>query len=211
MKILVAGAHGAVGRLVTARLVGAGHEVRGMVRDPAQAEQVRALGAEPVIADLTRAATLPAAVAGSEAIVFAAGSRGKDLDGVDRGGAMRLIDAAGTAGSGRFIMLSSFFAGHPDEGPEKIRPYLRAKRAADDHLAASRLQYTIVRPGWLTDDAGTGLVTTGAYLADQSGSISRSDVAETLVAALDVPQTVGRAFEVVSGSEPIREALTRLS
>jgi uncharacterized protein YbjT (DUF2867 family) len=67
-----------------------------------------------------------------------------------------------------------------------------------------------VRPGWLTDDAGTGLVTTGAYLADQSGSISRSDVAETLVAALDVPQTVGRAFEVVSGSEPIREALTRL-
>jgi len=211
MKILVAGAHGAVGRLVAARLVGSGHEVRGMVRDPAQAEQVRALGAQPVVADLTRAATLPAAVAGSDAIVFAAGSKGKDLDGVDRGGAMRLIDAAETAGGGRFIMLSSFFAGHPAEGPEKIRPYLHAKGAADEYLAASGLQFTIVRPGWLTDDAGTGLVTTGDYLADQSGSISRSDVAETLVAALDVPQTVGRAFEVVSGSEPIREALTRLS
>lgn len=211
MKVLVVGAHGATGRLVLGKLVEGGHEVRGMVRDPIQGQAIRELGAAPLAADLTRAETLPAALDGRDAVIFAAGSKGRDLDNVDRDGAIRLANACGPAGVRRFVMLSSFFAGRPDEGPEKIRAYLRAKRVADDHLLASGLDVTIVRPGWLTNDEETGRIVLADSLDDETASISRADVAGTLAAALDLPATVGRIFEIASGPAPIREALAGLS
>lgn len=210
MKVLVAGAHGTTGRLVVGLLTDRGHEVRGMIRDAAQAELIRALGAAPFVADLTRADSLPEAVAGRDTVVFAAGSKGKDLDGVDRDGAMRLIDAAREGGARRFVMLSSFFAGRPDDGPQRIRAYLHAKHAADEYLRASGLDHTIVRPGWLTDDAGSGSVAVADHLADEAGSISRADVAETLVAVVDEPLTIGLAFEVITGPVPIWQAILSL-
>lgn len=209
--VLVVGANGTTGRLIVRDLVARGYGVTGMVRDPGQEEEIRRLGAATVVADLTRPETLPPACAGCEAIVFAAGSKGRDLHGVDRDGAIRLIEAAEAAGVGRFVMLSSFYADHPDEGPEKIRPYLHAKRAADDHLRASGLDFTIVRPGWLTNEEGTGRIATAEHFGDEGGTISRADVADTLATSLEMPETVGTAFEVIAGETPIREALARLT
>ncbi len=118
MNVLVIGAHGATGQLTVEKLAERNHQVSGMIRDAAQAAVIRELGATPVVADLEQATTLPDAVAGQEAVLFAAGSKGKRLDTVDKGGVINVIDAARKAGTRRFVMLSSIWAGRPDEGPE---------------------------------------------------------------------------------------------
>jgi len=143
-------------------------------------------------------------------VIFAAGSKGKRLETVDKGGAINIIDVAKNAGVQRFIMLSSFYAGQPEKGPERIHPYLHAKKAADDHLQGSGLHYTIVRPGYLTNGVETGQIAASRYFDDLEISVSRADVAETLVAALDVPESIRKTFEIGTGSVPIHEALMNL-
>jgi len=207
MKVLTVGASGATGQLVIQKLIARDHQVTGMARTADQAAAIGRLGATPVNADLERAETLPAAVADQEAVIFAAGSKGKQLDTVDKGGAISLIEAAGGSGVRRFVMLSSFYVGHPDAGPEKIRAYLWAKHEADRYLEASTLDYTIVRPSWLTNGFETGRIAVSRYFDDPDASISRADVAETLVTALEVPETIRQTFEIISGSTPIRVAL----
>lgn len=211
METLVVGAHGATGRRIVGLLVVDGHTVRGMIRDPAQAETISALGARPVIGDVE--GELREAVAGCDAVVFAAGSgahTGAEATiGVDQEGAKRTVDAAQAAGVRRFVMLSSMGTRDPDAGPASIRHYLRAKRVADDHLRDSDLAWTIVAPGRLTDDDGTGLVEAAEAL-DHGGEISRDDVAAVIVASLRVPNTVGKTFEVLAGELPIGAALEEL-
>ncbi|WP_435176319.1 SDR family oxidoreductase [Halorussus sp. AFM4] len=205
MHVLVAGSHGQVGQHVTAMLAQTDHEVRGMVRDEAQTTDVEELGAEPVLADLTEDVTH--AVEGCDAVVFAAGSGGEDVEGVDRDGAVNIIETAEREGADRFVMLSSINADSPGDSPAELRPYLEAKAAADERLRESSLTDTIVRPGALTDEPGTGRVRTGADLDRKSDDIPREDVAEVLVAALEMEPTYGLTFEVLSGDEPIEDAL----
>lgn len=207
MHVLVAGSHGQVGQIITELLAQGDHDVRGMVRDESYVEDIEALGAEAVVADLTE--DVEHAVEGCDAIIFAAGSSGEDVWGVDRDGAINLIEAAEEQGVERFVMLSSINADTPDESPEALRDYLQAKAEADEHLRSSDLTYTIVRPGPLTNEDATGRIETGADL-ERDGGISRADVARTLIAALEIESTYGRTFEILAGDEPIEDALHAL-
>ncbi|QLK27897.1 SDR family oxidoreductase [Natrinema zhouii] len=203
--VLIAGAHGQVGQHVTELLGASDRTARAMVRDESQTDEMAELGGEPVVADLTD--DVDHAVEGCDAIVFAAGSGGEDVYGVDRDGAINLIDAASEAGVNRFVMLSSMGADDPESGPEALRDYLIAKAEADEYLRNSGVDYTIVRPGELTNEPGTGEIRAGEGLELGDGDIPREDVARTLVTAIDVESVSGETFEILSGDESIEEAL----
>ena len=205
MTILVAGSHGTTGQHIVEKLAAREHAVKAMIRDEGQADTLRALGGDPVVADLTE--DVAYAVDGCDAVIFAAGSGGKDLEAVDKGGAINLIDASVAHGVDRFVMLSSISADEPEEGPEQLRPYLRAKHAADEHLRRSGLTYTIVQPGALTDEAERGTITAAEDIGHRDGSIPRADVAEAIVVALETPNTQGRTVELLSGDVSVPEAL----
>jgi uncharacterized protein YbjT (DUF2867 family) len=167
MIILVAGSHGVTGQLLIPLLAQGGHTVRAMVRDPAQAPAGAALGGEPLIADLE--ADCAHAAKGCDVIMFAAGAGAGSgtarKKSVDHAGAVRLIDAAKAHGARRYVMLSAINAENPesyDDDSESMRAYLFAKSKADGVLRASGLDYTIVRPGRLTDEPATGRVETHA-------------------------------------------------
>ena len=216
MKVLIAGAHGKTARRLTRMLVEDGHEVRGLIRKEEQSADVGADGAEPVVVDLENEEADGAvgdAVAGCDAVVFAAGagpgSGERRKETMDYGGAAKLVEAAEKRGAGRYLMLSSVGAGDPEAGPEAMRPYLRAKAKADRRLRESGLDWTIIRPGSLTEDEGTGRVDAAESLG-RRGEIPREDVAATFALALESPNTVGKTFELLSGETPIREALERL-
>ncbi|THE62775.1 SDR family oxidoreductase [Salinadaptatus halalkaliphilus] len=203
-NVLVAGAHGQVGQYVTDILADSDHAVAGMIRDDDQADEIESLGADPIVADLTE--SVEDAVDGRDSIVFTAGSGGGDVYGVDRDGAINLVEAAEEAGVERFLMLSSMGADDPQSGPDALEDYLVAKAAADDFLRESDLAHTIVRPGELTNEPGDGTIRVGDFeLGD--GDIPREDVAQTLVAALERDDLAGATFELLAGDEPIERAL----
>ncbi|MFC6768488.1 SDR family oxidoreductase [Natrinema soli] len=204
-SVLIAGAHGQVGQHVTELLGASDRTARAMVRNESQTDEMAELGGEPVVADLTE--DVDHAVEGCDAIVFAAGSGGKDVYGVDRDGAINLIDAASDAGVNRFVMLSSMGADDPESGPEALRDYLIAKAEADEYLRNSGIDYTIVRPGELTNEPGTGEIRAGEGLELGDGDIPREDVARTLVTAIDFEPVSGETFEILSGEESIEAAL----
>jgi uncharacterized protein YbjT (DUF2867 family) len=152
-------------------------------------------------------------VDGADAVVFAAGagpgSGAERKRTVDLGAAVKLLDAARRTGARRYLMVSSMGAGDPASGGDAMRPYLEAKAEADAALAASDLEWTIVRPGRLTDDPGTGRVD----VAPSFGSlreVTRDDVAAVLAGCLDEPRTVRATFELLQGDTPIAEALASL-
>ena len=122
---------------------------------------------------------------------------------------MKLIEAAREDGVRRYVMLSAMGAADPDSGPETMRPYLTAKAEADWALAKSGLDHTIVRPGALTDDPGTGRVEVAVELS-RRGEITREDTAAVILAALETDRTIGRTFEVIGGETPVREAVDAL-
>jgi uncharacterized protein YbjT (DUF2867 family) len=209
MDILVAGGHGQVARRLLKLLAARGHTARGLIRDPAHAADLRAVGAVPVLGDLEADASLSPYVKGADAVVFAAGagpgSGPARKRTVDLGGAVKLADAAADQGVRRYVMVSSIGAHDPSAaGP--MRPYLEAKAEADAYVAASGLDHTIVRPGSLTDDPGTGLVTVTRDLGHR-GPVPRDDVAAVLAACLTTPATVGVTFELFAGDTPIPDAL----
>ena len=216
MKVLVAGAHGKTARSLVRTLVENGHEVRGLVRKKEQLADVEADGAEPVLVDLENDEVdgrVGEAVAGCDAVVFAAGagpgSGEARKETMDYGGAAKLVEAAEKNGTGRYLMLSSMGAGDPESGPEAMRPYLRAKAKADGRLRESGLDWTIIRPGSLTDEEGTGRVEAAEDLGRRD-EIPREDVATAFALTLESPNTVGKTFEILSGETPIREALEGL-
>ena len=211
MRVLVAGANGQVGRHIVRLLVERGHEVRAMIRDEDQGQRVRELGGEPVVADLEGEVSYT--VEGCDAVIFSAGggpgSGPEKKETVDYGGASKLINAATEHGANRYLMVSTVGAHAPESANEKMQPYLRAKARADEELKQSGLDYTIVRPGPLTDDTGTGRIDASTELGRRK-EIPREDVARTMVTALERRNTVGKTFEVLAGDTPINEALGRL-
>ena len=216
MRVLIAGAHGKTARRLTRMLVEDGHEVRGLVRKGEQTGDVEADGAEPVLVDLEAEEVeggIGEAVEGCDAIVFAAGAGPGSGDArketMDYGGAVKLVEAAEGRGVRRYLMLSAMGAGDPEGGSEGMRPYLRAKARADGLLKESGLDYTIVRPGSLTEDEGKGNIEASEKLG-RRGEIPREDVARTLAAALEDENTYYKTFEILSGDTPIREALAQL-
>ena len=216
MKVLVAGAHGKTARRLVRMLVDDGHEVRGLVRKEEQMPDVEADGAEPVLVDLEEEEVeggIGEAVEGCDAIVFAAGagpgSGAARKETMDYGGAAKLIEAAQKRGVRRYLMLSSMGAGNPEGGSEAMQPYLFAKARADERLIKSDLQYTIIRPGGLTNEEGTGRIEAAQSLG-RRGQISRDDVARTFADALEMRNTYGKTFEILAGDAPIREALERI-
>lgn len=213
LDVVVAGGHGQIGRRLLALLVREGLGARGLVRGEEQAERLRAMGAEPVLCDLEAEEDLAPFVDGADAVVFAAGagpgSGPERKRTVDHGAAVRLIDAARACGARRYVMVSAIGAADPAAGPEAMRPYLDAKAQADAALAASGLDFTIVRPGRLTDHAGAGLVEIAERLG-HGGEVPRDDVAATLLAVLRTDATIGRTFELIEGHTPIDRALAAL-
>src|SRR5215213_12040590 len=160
MDVVVAGGHGQVGLRLLRLLADSGHRARGLIRNPDHAGELSAMGAEPVVCDMEQLDDLSECCAGADAIVFAAGagpgSGPERKRTVDYGAAVKLIDAGRKAGVTRYLIVSSIGAHDPSAGPEQMRPYLQAKHDADEALTDSGLAYTIVRPGSLKDDPGSG-------------------------------------------------------
>ena len=215
MDIAIAGAHGQIARRLTRLLTARGDRVRGIIRNDEQVEDVLSDGAEPVVLDLEYAipANVAEAIHGCDAVVFAAGagpgSGATRKETVDYGAAVKLLEAAQDAGVSRYVMVSAMGIDEPPDGDDVFSVYLRAKAKADEELMASGLAWTVVRPGGLTDDQGTGRVTLQRHV--DGGKISRDDVAAVLVATLNEPATAGAVFEVVGGDTPIEQAVAQIT
>ena len=213
MNVFVAGGHGKIGLRLLRLAAQRGDQARGLIRKPEQAPDLEAVGAEPVVADWEAGDDITPLVAGADAVVFAAGagpgSGPERKRTVDYGGTVKLIEAAKANGVSRYVIVSSMGADDPTSAPESMRPYQVAKGAADKALRESGLDFTIVRPGGLTDDPGTDLVEVAPSLG-RRGSIPRDDVAAVLLAVLDEPSTIGKTFELLSGETQIAEAIRGL-
>jgi uncharacterized protein YbjT (DUF2867 family) len=203
-NILVAGANGTTGKKIVNLLKASQYfNPIAMIRDEDQASQFKEDNVEYVIADLEK--DLAHAVKNIDKVVFAAGSGGKKVVEVDQEGAKRLIDVSKMANVKKFVMLSSMGADQPEKADD-LKDYLKAKHNADEHLKSSGLNYTIVRPGALTNDNGTGRIKLDKSLSTQ-GEISRADVADTLVRTLNDDIANKATFEILKGESLISEAL----
>ena len=218
MRVVVAGGHGKIALILEGLLVARGDSVAGLIRNPAHSADVRRAGAGAVVLDLESSSVEQVAehLVGADAVVFAAGAGpGSGIERkatVDRDAAILLADAAEAAGVRRYLMVSAMGAdGTPDESGDPVfAAYLEAKAAADaDVRARGALTSTIVRPGLLTYEPGTGRVRVAESTG--RGSIPRADVAAVLVALLDQPGTGGVTFELISGDTPIADATSALA
>jgi uncharacterized protein YbjT (DUF2867 family) len=212
MEVLVAGGHGQIARHLLRQLAAAGHHPRGMIRNPDHAADLEADGAVPVLCDLEHDDPEPH-VGTAQAIVFAAGagpgSGAERKRTMDYGGAVKLIAAAEKLGVRRYLMVSSMGAGDPASASEQMRPYQQAKHDADVALADSSLDWTIVRPGRLTDGPGSGRVDLARSLG-RYGEVPREDVAAVLLAMLEAENTVRGTYELLGGDVPVEEAVKGL-
>ncbi|MGX8906785.1 NAD(P)H-binding protein [Streptomyces netropsis] len=214
MRIVIAGGHGQIALRLERLLAGRGDEVAGVIRKPGQAGALLAAGAEPVVCDLESATVeeLVRHLEGADAAVFAAGAGpGSGIerkDTVDRAAASLFADAAEAAGVRRYVIVSSMGADRepPADTDPVFAAYLRAKGAADDDVRSrAGLDWTVLRPGRLTDDPGTGRVT----LAESTGrgEVTRDDVAAVLATLLAEPDTAGRTLELIGGDIPVEQAV----
>lgn len=211
-RVVIFGGHGKVALLLAPILAGRGDQVSAVFRNPDHAEEVAATGAVPVVADIEQLDTdgLARLVAGHDAVVFSAGAGGGNparTYAVDRDAAIRTIDAAAKAGVRRFVMVSYFGAG-PDHGVaegDSFYPYAQAKAAADAHLRATDLDWTVLGPSRLTLDPATGNIAVAP--GPGKGQVSRGNVALVIAACLSDDATIGRTIEFNDGQTPIPEAL----
>jgi uncharacterized protein YbjT (DUF2867 family) len=206
MKVLVIGANGKTATRVVQRLKHGPHEPLAMIRNPAQRVKFDEMGVPTVLADLEY--PIDHAVKGCDAVIFAAGSgahTGKDKTVlVDHIGAIRAMVTAQVHGARRFIMLSSLNADVNSQSP--IAHYHKAKAHADTHLQQTDLDYTIICPGGLTDEPGTGKVTVNPERHGQ-GQTSRDNLAAALVMCLDLQHTIRKCFGLLEGETPLDIAL----
>ncbi|MGW3408935.1 SDR family oxidoreductase [Streptomyces sp. NPDC000888] len=212
MRIVIAGGHGQIALRLERLLAARGDEVAGIIRRAEQGDDLRTAGAEPVLCDLESATVeeVAAHLQGADAAVFAAGAGpGSGVDRkntVDRGAAVLFADAAERVGVRRHIVVSSMGADPAHPGDDIFDAYLRAKGEADEYVRSrTALDWTILRPGGLIDDAGTGLVRLEASTG--RGTIPRDDVAAVLAEMVDTPATAGLTLELISGSTPVSVAV----
>ncbi len=211
-RIAVIGGHGMVALQLARILTERGDEVTSVFRNPDHSDDVAATGARPVVADIEVLETdaLADVLTGHDAVVFSAGAGGGDPGrtyAVDRDAAIRVIDAAVRAGARRFVMVS-YFGASPDHGVSQdssFFAYAEAKAAADAHLRAADLDWTVLGPGRLTLQPATGRIAVGA--AARGGEVPRADVALVAAAVLADDSTIGRTIDFNSGDRPITEAL----
>jgi uncharacterized protein YbjT (DUF2867 family) len=214
MRIVIAGGHGQIARKFGRLVAATGHHPVGMIRKPEQGPDLEEDGIEPAFIDLesTDVAEMTEIVRGADAVVFAAGGgadgNAQRKETVDKGAAIMLADAAEAAGVRRYLMVSAMGTESADPDSDDVfQVYLRAKQAADDYVRGRDLDWTVVRPGGLTDDVPTGRVTLGDLA---SGSVTRGDVAHVLAEALEADNTIGKTFDVLGGDVPIKEAIAEL-
>ncbi|MFE9692287.1 NAD(P)H-binding protein [Micromonospora sp. NPDC005806] len=213
MRVVIAGGHGKIAKLLERELAGRGDTAVGLVRNPDHAAALRAAGAEPVVCDLERSDVDAVAghVASADAVVFAAGagpgSGAARKDTVDRAAAVLLADAAQRAGVRRYLLVSSMGVDSPPaEGTDEVwAAYLRAKKAAEEDVTSRDLDVTVLRPGRLTDDEPVGRITLARQVPP--GPVTRTDVARVLLALLHAPDTAGLTLELVGGETPIADAI----
>jgi uncharacterized protein YbjT (DUF2867 family) len=214
VRVAIAGGHGQIARRLAKILSQRGDQVVAIIRNRDHTSDVREAGAEAAIVDLEHASEddVAQAITGSDAVVFSAGagpgSGPARKETMDYGGAVKLIEAAKQAGVRRYVIVSSMGADPDAPGDDTFAVYLRAKGRADDAVRASGLDVTVVRPGGLTNDPGTGRVSLDEGL--RSGRVPRDDVAAVLAAVLDSPNTIGRTVDLIGGDAPIAEAVAAI-
>ncbi|MFI7064242.1 SDR family oxidoreductase [Kribbella sp. NPDC050124] len=216
MRVVIAGGHGQIALRLTKLMAGDGHEVVGLVRNPDHEADIAAAGGQAAVLDLEQvdAAAVAEVLAGADVAIFAAGAgpgSGKARkDTVDRGAAALFADAAEQAGVRRHIQVGSINADRANSltDDEVFTAYLKAKWAAEEDLRRRDLDWTILRPGGLTNEPGTGLVQLAEHIGN--GRISRDDVALVLAGLCDTPAAIGRTLELVAGQTPAAEALKNL-
>lgn len=212
MRIVIIGGHGKVALRLSRLLAGNGHEVTSVFRNSAHTSDVADTGATPVIADVTQLEVdgLADLLRGHDAVVWSAGAGGGNPTAtyaIDRDAAIRSMDAALAAGVDRYVMVSYLGAAldHGVSEDSSFFPYAEAKAAADEHLRGTDLAWTILGPGALTNEPGTGLIEVSSSPARDS--VPRDDVAEVAAAVLEVPETAGRFIQFNSGNTPVAEAV----
>ncbi|BDI23273.1 SDR family oxidoreductase [Herbiconiux sp. L3-i23] len=215
-RIAVIGAHGQVGQRLLNQIYNRGDEGVGIIRNRDHGEDLVRLGAEAVLLDIENSdvEALASVLRGVDVVVFSAGAGPNSGPArkrtVDYNGSVKTAWAADLAGVERMIQVSAMGVDEPlaDDTEEGWRAYVEAKRDADANLRDTDLDWTIIRPGGLTTDEGTGLVTLGDSVG--RGEIPRDDVAALILAAIDDDRTIGRTFEAISGDTPIVDAIDAL-
>ena len=218
MRVVIAGGHGKIALLLERLLAARGDQAVGLIRNPAQVAEVRKAGAEAVICDLEAASADDVAVllSGADAVVFAAGagpgSGSPRKDSVDRAASVLMADAAERAGVRRFVQVSSMGAGRaPRSGSDEVwAAYITAKTAAEADLRARDLDWTILRPGGLTNAPATGKIRLAPPPVPR-GTVPRADVAAVIAALLDKPGTGNHTLELTSGDSPVVAAVDSIS
>lgn len=217
-RIVIAGGHGQIAQHLIGVLTAQGDRAVALIRNPEHANAVAALGALPEVIDLETASVddVAALLHDADGAVFAAGagpSGGIERkDTVDRGASVLLADAAEKAGVARFVQVSSFGAGEPvaDDAGDTWKAYIEAKTAAEEDLKArTKLEWTILRPGGLTDDDASGHIALSAPPLDR-GTVPRADVAAVIAALLEAPSTIGKTVMLTSGETTIEDAIAAI-
>lgn len=212
MNVVIVGGHGKIGLRLEKLLAERGDSPRGIIRKTDQAADLEEIGAEPIVLDIENVDDVSDALAGAEAVVFAAGagpgSGPARKRTVDYGGAVKLADAAQQQSIRRYVMVSSIGSNRPETWSDQMRPYQEAKHEADEYVMASGLDHTIIRPGGLTDDPGTGQIQVGERL--EYGKVTRDDVAAVIAECLLAENTIGKSFDLLNDGTPVSDALRAL-
>jgi uncharacterized protein YbjT (DUF2867 family) len=213
MNVVIVGGHGKIALQLEKLLAERGDSPRGIIRATDQAPDLEAIGAEPIVLDIENVDDISDALAGADAVVFSAGAGAGSGPGrkrtVDYGGAVKLADAAASQEIRRYLMVSAIGANRPERWSDQMRPYYEAKADADEYVRDSGLDFTIVRPGRLTDEPGTGQVQVAETL-EGGGSVSREDVAAVLAECLTAENTIGKSFDLLNDGTPVAEAVRSL-
>jgi nucleoside-diphosphate-sugar epimerase len=212
VNVVIVGGHGKVALRLEKLLAERGDSPRGIIRSTEQATDLEQIGAEPIVLDIENR-EIDDAVAGADAVVFAAGAGAGSgparKQTVDYDGAVKLIKAADSHGIRRYVIVSAMGVNHPERWSDSMRPYYEAKAAADRHVLDSGLDFTIVRPGMLTDEPGTGKVAVAEKL-ESGGSVTREDVAAVIAEALVADNAIGKSFDLLNGETPVADAVRSL-